>query len=223
MCTAPKAPSYTPPPAPTPPAAPTPSQVANSQFGNVLTQYLNPVNGNFGMDALTKSMQAGLNGHQIRSLLSTSGANQLGHKAAAALGLQPGPILNPQQQLEQQYAKQREQEYAVAQQRYQEQVAMQRAQYEQSMRAQESALQAQLAQQDALARRSEEAALRAQVPQMTANSANATRVRSTSDSRKASRAAAQGTSQLRVPLGISSTTGAISGLTNTSPVKLNIG
>lgn len=221
MCTAPKAPSYTPPPAPKPP---TPSEVANTQFGNVLTQYLNPANGNFGMDALTRSMQAGLNGHQIRSLLSTSGANRLGRKAAEALGLQPGPVLNPTQQLEAQYAKQREQEYAVAQQRYQEQVAMQRAQFEQSMRAQESALQAQLAQQDALAKRSEEAALRAQVPQLTANSATATRVRATSESRKSARSAAQGTSQLRVPLGISSSgMGAISGLTNTSPVKLNIG
>lgn len=222
MCTASRAPSYSPPAAP---AAPSISEVANSQFGNALTPFLNPDGGGgFGLTALQRSRSAGLSDFQIRNLLSTSGATTVGEKAAQQLGISAGPVLNPTQQLEAQYAQQRAQEYAVAEQRFQQQASMQQAQFEQSMRAQENALQAQLAQQNALAKSSEEAALRAQVPQMTANSANATRVRATSASRKAARAAAQGTSQLRVPLGINSSgTGSMTGLVNTSPVKLNIG
>jgi hypothetical protein len=97
----------------------------------------------------------------------------------------------------------------------------QQAQYEASMAAQERALQAQLAAQAELQRKSEEAALRSQVPQMTNNASNASRIRSRSSSKQQARRASLGTSQLRVPLSIG---GSMGGMSNGgSPVKLNIG
>lgn len=100
---------------------------------------------------------------------------------------------------------------------YQQTMAIQQQQYRESMAAQEKALQTQLAAQAELQKRAEESALRAQVPQMTSNSANASRVRSKTSGRQRSRSAAMGAGQLRVPLGIG--TQSVGG----SPVKLNIG
>ena len=100
---------------------------------------------------------------------------------------------------------------------YQQTMAIQQQQYNESMAAQEKALQAQLAAQAELQKRAEESALRAQVPQMTSNSANASRVRAKTSGRQRARSAAMGAGQLRVPLGI----GAQSA--GGSPVKLNIG
>lgn len=219
MCTAPKPPSYQ---APKPPKAPSPSQLANEQSGNVLTQYANQSLGQFGLKSYKAAKAAGLQDWQIKNLLPTSGISTLGAKAAAALGMQAGPILNPAQQMQAQYEAQQAKQYAIAKQQYDQQVALQKSQFEQSLAAQEKALQAQLSQQDALAKKSEEAALKAQVPQLTANRNGATRIRATSESRKAAKAAAQGTSRLRIPLSISNS-GSMSGLTNSSPVKLNIG
>lgn len=220
MCTAPKPPAYKPPPPPEQPSIP---ELAAQQVGNVLTSFANQEKNQFGLQSYNAAKAAGLTDLQIKNLLPTSGIGSLGEKAASALGLTAGPILNPTQQMEAQYKAQMDKQYEVAQKQYEEQTKLQQSQYEQSMQAQEKALQAQLAQQDALAKRSEEVALRSQVPQLTSNSANATRVRSSSSSRASARSAAQGTSQLRVPLGISASSGSTSGLTNTSPIKLNIG
>jgi hypothetical protein len=97
----------------------------------------------------------------------------------------------------------------------------QQAQFERSLAAQQAALQAQLDAQEALQRRAEEAALRAQVPQMTAGSMDARRIRSKSTNRQRARQASMGTNQLRVPLSIGGSMGGMSG--GGSPVKLNIG
>jgi hypothetical protein len=97
----------------------------------------------------------------------------------------------------------------------------QQAQFDASMAAQERALQSQLAAQAELQRKSEEAALRSQVPQMTTDPRNASRIRSRSSARQQARRASMGTSQLRIPLSIG---GSMGGMSNGgSPVKLNIG
>jgi hypothetical protein len=116
----------------------------------------------------------------------------------------------------------RAEDIARAQYQFDQTAAIQQRQFDQSMAAQEAALQMQLDAQADLQRRSEEASLRSQVPQFTNNSSNARRVKAKASGKQTARQAALGASQLRVPLGISSSrgTGAASG---GSPVKLNIG
>lgn len=111
----------------------------------------------------------------------------------------------------------RQADIARADAQYQQTMAIQQQQYSESMAAQEKALQAQLAAQAELQKRAEESALRSQVPQLTSNSANASRVRSKTSGRQRARSAAMGAGQLRIPLGIGSQS--LGG----SPVKLNIG
>lgn len=219
------------PPAPPSPKTPSASELANQQTGNVLTQFLNPQTGAFGQGSLRKARQAGLSDFQITQLLPGSGVSSLGEVAAAELSkgttrqVSPGPILSPQQQFEKQMMdmearnnRNRQQDIARAEAMTAQQMAIQQKQFDQSMAAQKAALDAQLRSQAELQRRSEEAALRSQVPQLTANSSNARRVRSRETGREAARRAAMGTSQLRVPLSIGSSAGS-----SGSPVKLNIG
>jgi len=110
---------------------------------------------------------------------------------------------------------QREAEIARQQAQFEQMTAIQQAQFDQNMQFQQKALDRQLAAQADLQQRSEESALRSQVPQFTSNSSNARRVKSKRTSRGVAQQMARGTSQLRIPLSISSG--------SSSPVKLNIG
>jgi hypothetical protein len=118
-------------------------------------------------------------------------------------------------QMEQTNATNRADDIARSQAQFDEMARMQQAQFEQSMAAQNQALQAQLAAQAELQKRAEEAALRSQVPQFTANSSNARRVKAKTSGKRLAQQAARGASQLRIPLSINSA--------SSSPVKLNIG
>lgn len=112
---------------------------------------------------------------------------------------------------------QREADIKRQQDQFNKTYVQQQQQFDSSMAAQNAALERQMEAQREAQRKAEEAALRSQVPQMTSNDSNARRVKSKTSSRETARTAALGTSQLRVPLSIGSTTG------GGSPVKLNIG
>lgn len=118
-------------------------------------------------------------------------------------------------QMEQTNATNRADDIARAQAQFDQVNQIQQAQFEQSMAAQEQALQSQLAAQEQLQKRSEESALRSQIPQFTANSSNARRIKSKASGKRLAQQAARGASQLRIPLSINSG--------SSSPVKLNIG
>lgn len=121
------------------------------------------------------------------------------------------------QKMEATQAANRREDIARVEKQYQQTTQIQQQQFNESMAAQEAALQAQLAAQAELQKRAEESALRSQVPQLTSNSANASRVRAKTSGRQRARSAAMGAGQLRIPLGIGSQSG------GGSPVKLNIG
>jgi hypothetical protein len=121
-------------------------------------------------------------------------------------------------EMEKSAAAQRAADAARAEKQFAEAQATQKSQFEQSLTAQDRALQLQLKAQEDAQKRAEETNLKGQVPQMTTNDKNARRVQPQTSTRAAARRAAQGTSQLRVPLSIQGMS-ANSG----SPVKLNIG
>lgn len=121
-------------------------------------------------------------------------------------------------EMEARAAAQREADLKRQQEQFTLSMRQQEQQYQATLAAQNNALQRQIAAQQDAQRKAEEAALRGQVPQLTANSKNAQRVKSKSSSRSAARQAAMGTSQLRVPLSIQGSTAG-----GGSPVKLNIG
>lgn len=118
-------------------------------------------------------------------------------------------------QMEATNAANRADDIARSEAQFQEVNRIQQAQFAENMAAQERALQAQLAAQEEMQRRAEEASLRSQVPQFTANSSNARRIKSKASGKRLAQQAARGASQLRIPLSINSG--------SSSPVKLNIG